>query len=84
MRALVLALPLLGAAPHIAHADGWAAEGCREDSGGDSGGCSCDSDNDPMAECSCTTSDPVSIGTTLGIVGLVAWRIGRERNGKRS
>ena len=80
MKALALALALI-AVPRIAHADGWASEGCRE-SGGDSGGCSCDSDSDPYSDCNCSTSDPISIGTSLGIVGIVAWRIGRKRRSR--
>ena len=78
MKTLALTIALL-AVPRIARADGWGA-GCDEQhTGEDSGGCTADTDGDPEVECSCTTSDPISIGTTLGIVGLVAWRIGRKR-----
>jgi hypothetical protein len=82
MRSLLLALLVLAAAPRLARADGW-WKACDSDgdpsNGSDCGGC--DSDGNPSngTQCQCSGSDPAAVGTSLGLMGLVAWRIGRKR-----
>ena len=86
MKTLLLGMVMLVAVPRIARADGfW--EACDSNHDGQ-GGCleACDADHDPSngTQCQCTSSktDPVAVGSGLGIVGLVAWRIGKKRRNR--
>lgn len=79
-KALLLAAVMLVAAPRLARADGW-WEACDSDNNGQNDCGGCDSDGNPMngTQCKCSSSDPAAVGTSLGLMGLVAWRIGRKR-----
>jgi hypothetical protein len=80
MKAALLAMLVLVATPRLARADGW-WEACDQNSDGSCDGC--DSDGDPtngtQCKCSGSKSDPTAVGFGLGLMGIVAWRIGKKR-----
>jgi hypothetical protein len=82
MKALLVSLLVLVATPRLASADGW-WEACDGDHDGmtDCGGCDSDGNPDNGTQCKCSGSrtDPAAVGTGLGLMGLVAWRIGKKR-----
>jgi len=85
MKTLLLSLVVLAAVPRVARADGWWG-GCDENHDGqtDCGGCDSDGNPDNGIQCKCSSSgtDPVAVGSGLGIVGVVAWRIGKKRRNR--
>ena len=66
MKAIVLGLTLVAAAPAAAHADGWIK---------------CSNPNDPNKGCS-TSGETSSTAAALALAGLVAYGIGRKRRSR--
>jgi len=66
--------------PETARADGWWETACNSDGHEGSGGCT---NPDNPNGCTCETrsagSHAASVGSTLAMFGVVAWRIGRRR-----
>jgi len=79
VRTLALTNVVLAGLARVALADGWASDGCRE---GDTG---CQTDDYGMTSCKCDSSDAsgsrhaASVGTTLGLLGFVVYRLRRPR-----
>jgi MYXO-CTERM domain-containing protein len=76
---MTIGLVVLPAA-RAARADGW-WEGCHnDDQYGDDGGCNCDGDTSTDDGVSCRASgDAASVGSSLALVAVVAYGLGRRR-----
>jgi hypothetical protein len=77
---LVTVVTLSLATPAVAYADGWWEGACNSDGLEGDGGCT---NPNNTSGCTCETKSSArhaaSVGTTLAMLGFVAYRIGRKR-----
>lgn len=81
--ALALTLALVAGSARAALADGWGADGCRDESSDNYVGCTSDGNT---SSCQCDSSESTgssrraaSIGTSLGLLSFVTYRLRRRR-----
>jgi hypothetical protein len=76
----VLVAAMSVATPAVAYADGWWEGACNSDGLEGSGGCS---NPNNMTGCTCETKSgarhAASVGATLAVFGVVAYRLRRKR-----